>query len=413
MKVLILNALYHPNVTGGAERSVQLLAESLVHQGVEVVVASTVARGKARTDHINGVRVVYVPMVNVHWPYDGVARSGLQRKLWHVLDAYNPLMRAAVAALIRQETPTVVHTNNLQGFSVSAWSAARTARLPVLHTLRDYYLSCARASRYHGGRNCVQTCLECRPFGTTRRLASAQVAGVAGISRFILEVHRGLGFFSQARVWQMIPHASWMTAAASLPRPASPVVTFGYLGRLEAMKGLDVLLDSFGARTDAGWRLLVAGEGSAAYLDHLRARHAALPARDAIHFSGWTDPDTFLRSIDVLVLPSLWHDPLPRVILEAAAHGVPTIASRRGGIPELIDDGVNGLLFEPDDPRALPAAVDGLLTDRARLDGLRMATLQHAGRRTDEHVATDYLYAYRVLLAPATASAAPVTSALG
>jgi len=96
MKVLMVNNLYTPNVRGGAERSVQLLAEALVRAGVEVTVATTDERAGAPVD-VNGVRVVTLAIANLYWPFGNAAPSPLRRKLWHLLDVYNPLMSRTTA----------------------------------------------------------------------------------------------------------------------------------------------------------------------------------------------------------------------------------------------------------------------------------------------------------------------------
>src|SRR5262245_36411571 len=190
----MLNTLYHPHVGGGAERSVQILAETLVAQHTEVVVVSTVSSEAPTTNVLNGVKVVSLPIANLYWPFDRIERSRLRRKLWHVIDLYNPAMKSAVARLIHQERPTILHTNNLQAISVAAWRAARKAQVPVLHTLRDYYLTCARCLRYRNGRLCGRTCGTCLPFLLVRKRVSAAVTGVVGNSRAIHDHHRELGF---------------------------------------------------------------------------------------------------------------------------------------------------------------------------------------------------------------------------
>jgi glycosyltransferase involved in cell wall biosynthesis len=398
MKILILNTLYHPYVRGGAERSVQALAEALAAQNTEVVVISTVGPGSRATDVINGVKVVYVPIANLYWPFDWVDRSPLQRKLWHIIDAYNPAMKAAVMRLIRQEQPSVIHTNNLQGLSIAAWHAARAARIPILHTLRDYYLTCARCSRYRNGRDCERTCWDCLPFLLARRQASACVAAVVGLSHSMLDHHHELGFFANASFKAVIHNAYPPISVARRTSSAALPFTFGYLGRLTPEKGIELLLDTFAARRDGGWGLLVAGEGTDSYCQWLHQQHAKLENRDAIRFLGWVDPAEFFTKVDILVVPSLWQEPLSRVILEAFAHGVPVIGSRRGGIPEQIEDGITGLLFDPDDPTALGTVIDRVLQDRTLSERLGQNALSRAREQAPERVSHKYREAYLAVL---------------
>ncbi|MBU2818033.1 glycosyltransferase family 4 protein, partial [Acidithiobacillus ferrooxidans] len=69
--------------------------------------------------------------------------------------------------------------------------------------------------------------------------------------------------------------------------------------------------------------------------------------------------------VDIVVVPSLWQEPLGLVVAEALAFGKPVIASKRGGIPEMIKDGENGLLFEPNRPEDLQESLHRLGSDRA------------------------------------------------
>jgi glycosyltransferase involved in cell wall biosynthesis len=396
MKILIVNSLYPPHLRGGAERSVQNLAESLADQDIEVVVASTVSRKSAATDFINGVKVVYLPIANLHWPFDHAIRPSLQRKLWHLIDVYNPAMKAELAHLISREQPSVLHTNNLQGISVAAWHAARAARIPILHTLRDYYLTCARCTRYRNSRICERTCWDCLPFLLARKQASGCVNGVVGVSRFILDHHCGMGFFPNTSFRAVIPHAVSPVSVAPRASTASQL-TFGYLGRLMPEKGAELLLDTFAARKDAGWELFIAGEGDDDYCGSLRRRHAGLENRNAIRFLGWVEPAEFFSQLDILVVPSRWQEPSARVVVEALTCGVAVIASRRGGTPEQIEDGVTGLLFDPDGPTTLDKVIDRVVQDPSLARRLGQNARSRARENAPERIGVKYREAYRAV----------------
>jgi glycosyltransferase involved in cell wall biosynthesis len=398
VKILIVNSLYPPNVRGGAELSVQSLAESLVARGTEVVVATTAGQGATGISHFNAVKVVYLPVANLYWPFDHNARSAAQRKLWHILDVYNPVMKTRLARLIRRERPTIVHTSNLQGLSVAAWYAARAERVPIVHTLQDYYLTCARCSRYRDGRNCERTCWDCLPFLLARKRASACVAGVVGVSRFILDHHRDLGLFVNATISAVIPHVSPRGTVHRKANSPQASLTFGYLGRLVPEKGIELLLDTFAARGDKGWELLIAGEADNKYSRQLQQRHADLQNRSAIRFLGWVEPVEFFNQVDVLIVPSRWQEPLARVVQEAYAYGVPVVASNRGGMPEQIEDGVIGLLFDPDDPNSLAKAVNRILEDRSLAGRLGQNVRRRAEQNSMECVVNEYRNVYRSVL---------------
>jgi glycosyltransferase involved in cell wall biosynthesis len=101
---------------------------------------------------------------------------------------------------------------------------------------------------------------------------------------------------------------------------------FGFIGRIENNKGIALLLE---AASRLGEKVLVAGSGDDALRVTLEAR---FPGQ--ADWCGWVEPGQFFRRIDVLVVPSLWPEPFGRVVAEAAAYGVPVIATAVGGIPE-------------------------------------------------------------------------------
>jgi glycogen(starch) synthase len=146
--------------------------------------------------------------------------------------------------------------------------------------------------------------------------------------------------------------------------PDVPQPRVGYLGRLARQKRPDLLLHAF-ARMAQPAHLVVVGDGpDAARVRRLAARS---PARDRIVRRGFVphaQVPAVLASLDVLVLPSAYEE-LGSVLIEAMAAGLPVVATRVGGIPEVVADGETGLLVPPGDAPALAAAVDRLLADPA------------------------------------------------
>jgi glycosyltransferase involved in cell wall biosynthesis len=137
-------------------------------------------------------------------------------------------------------------------------------------------------------------------------------------------------------------------------------LTFGYLGRLEPAKGIEALLIAFQRLAAPNARLLIAGRGDGRYENELRSRFDS----KNIKFLGFCSPHDFFRQVDILVTPSLLHEGLGRTIIEAYAHGVPVIGSNRGGIPEIIEDGKTGFIFDPDHLETL------IIQMRKVIDGL-------------------------------------------
>jgi glycosyltransferase involved in cell wall biosynthesis len=113
----------------------------------------------------------------------------------------------------------------------------------------------------------------------------------------------------------------------------------------------------------------------------MRLRSGFAPARDRIHFVGFRDDvREQLGNCDLVVAPSR-REALPLTLIEAAAAGVPVVASRIGGVPEVVLDGKTGILVAPEDPAVLARAIEALIKNPA----LRARLGHTARRRYEDH----------------------------
>ena len=163
-----------------------------------------------------------------------------------------------------------------------------------------------------------------------------------------------------------------------------------YVGRIGPEKGLLVLIEALEQIANAGGTpplLLVAGSGTLGVEAHhavwetllgyerlVRERAAPLPVR-FLGDVGRQDLPTLYRAADIFVCPSVWEEPFGMVVIEAAAAGLPVIASAVGGLPEAVATGQTALLVPPGDPAALAGALQ-----RLHADGDERARLGHAGQ---------------------------------
>jgi glycosyltransferase involved in cell wall biosynthesis len=134
-----------------------------------------------------------------------------------------------------------------------------------------------------------------------------------------------------------------------------------FVGRLVTEKGIWILLEAFQRQTTADL-LVIVGEGP--LFAPLRKVISEQGLEQRVSLVGYVPPD-HLREIliecSLMIVPSIWQEPLGLVVLEGLACGVPVVASAVGGIPEMIDQGRNGLLVPASDSGALAAAIDGIL----------------------------------------------------
>jgi glycosyltransferase involved in cell wall biosynthesis len=175
-------------------------------------------------------------------------------------------------------------------------------------------------------------------------------------------------------------------AYAEPPREGPP--RFVFLGRMIPHKGVDWLLRAT-TRVRHDVRIELAGTGNQETEYRALAKRLGLDGR--VRFHGWLEGgavEELLRGARGLVFPSIWHEPAGLVAFEAITHGRAVIGSRVGGMAEMIDEGVNGLLVAPGNVTALAAAIDRLAGDRELARRMGEAGRRIAADRftTDAHL---------------------------
>jgi len=161
--------------------------------------------------------------------------------------------------------------------------------------------------------------------------------------------------------------------------PPRPLWTIGIIGRLTPIKGHAPLLKAMAAVVKLVPKvlLLVVGDAppeKAAYEQELRRLVEQLGLEKVVSFVGRRDDiPSLLAATDLLVMPSTYHEGFGRVVIEAGAAGVPVIATRVGGVVDVLEDHRTGLVVPPNDPAALSHAIVRLLKDRPFAAGLARA----------------------------------------
>ncbi|RYD50578.1 MAG: glycosyltransferase [Sphingobacteriales bacterium] len=359
MKIMFVVSGYYPE-GAGAGRSVRNLAEGVLQAGHDVsVVRLTQPKTKPFMEMIEGVRVHYLPIRNLYF-MGKIKRSPLKRFAWHLFDMFNPWAAYDFWKVVRKEKPDVINTSVIAGFSTSIFLVARFMGITLVHTMRDYYLMCPQNAMYRNGANCTGVCKGCKPFFHARKMVSGSVDLFLSNSEFVEERHRSLNFLKPETPCQVQFNMNEDDTISS-PRTLSTQgpVKLGFIGRVDPTKGIDILLKALTMVEFDNWELTIAGKGADAYIDHLRQTFPD----PRITFAGFAEPNAFYNNIDILICPSVYGEPLPRVVYEAYRAALPVIAARAGGIPEIVDDGVTGFSYEPYDVAALASHIQQLASN--------------------------------------------------
>ena len=363
MRLTFLNTLYPPYGAAGAETTLRLLAAQMMGRGHHCNVVTLTPGWRAELREIDGIPVHYIPLANIFWPH-GANKTLPWRVMFQAIEAYNPVMKRRLTRLLRRLSPDAVNFHNLQGFSASAWAAAQDLRIPIVQTLHDYYTACPRSAMWRPDRgNCASLCAECRVFSRPRRAMSGIPDMVTCVSNRVFDRLTDAGAFPRALAGQQpIRIIRGNNAADALPDVAPPVpgttLRLGFMGRLDPSKGLENLIDAVRRLPEGAASLRIAGTGKPDYTATLHTRAAGAAN---ISFVGHSAPPEFFPAIDLLVIPSIWEDPFPRVYHEALAYGVPSLATPLGGLSEVVEHGRNGFLVAGTDAEALFASLSELI----------------------------------------------------
>ncbi len=333
------------------------------------------------------VRRIYVNRIGRRFPFPGV----------NLLQSRNAHIESSFDRFLTEKKPDVVHFQHLAELSGGLIECARKRGLPTVVTLHDYWFLCHRiqllrpdSSRCSGPAQGWR-CAGCAGVGLPYPLAFLlgpltapryvrrtaylqQCLSMADLiiapSHFVRDRFVANGFPpDRIRVTDNGTATDWL--AEYRPQP-SDRLRFGYIGAVMHHKGVHNLVDAFCGLNTTSAELHIFGHAdyAPAYYETLKRT-----ARDRhIHFRGGfanREIGQVLSQIDVLFVPSIWHENSPVTIHEARLASIPVVASRIGGIPEFVTDGVSGLLHRPGDIKDLRSQMQRLIDEPLLLARLR------------------------------------------
>jgi len=305
-----------------------------------------------------------------------------------------------LTALVAAGRYDIIHCHGARGNMMGAL-LARSTSLPTVSTVHsDYRLD-------YLGRPLSRLI-----YGTINTLALRKLDYRIGVSDAMTDLLISRGFnpdklFTIYNGLDFTPHAISMSRAdffdsIGLETDDDSVVV-GIAARLNPVKDISTLIRGFATAQIScpHLRLLIAGDG--AEMDMLKGLASQLGVSGKVCFAGWiTDTDTFYASIDINTLTSL-SETFPYALTEGARAALPTISSRVGGVPYLIDHGVNGLLFQPGDAGALSKHLVALGCDPVLREQLGQRLYHKAKTEFSmEHTISRQLEIYKTILSRET-----------
>jgi glycosyltransferase involved in cell wall biosynthesis len=405
----ILLAVHHlpPRYTGGAENRAIRTAAALQERGyqVKVVCVENIQNGPddgvaCEKDVLNGVAIRRLSFDLSKVP--GEDRREYDNR-W-IRDYFDQAMRA--------DPPDLFHL--ISGYLITAGplQVAQILHIPTVVSLTDFWFLCPRINllRSNGELSTVPTqayrCVRCIQEEKRRYRWPGRL--VPGLSNSFWKLHTSKIKAMEQRsafLMQSLNSASRLISPSEFLRSmyiragldplkiefsrqgydyslhqaplrkehSSQHLTLAYIGQISQHKGIHLILEAFALLRSKRISLKIYGklDSEQRYSNSL-LKQAASDSR--IEFCGTFQPadlHELFRSIDVLVVPSLWYENSPNVILEAFAHRTPVLVTDLGGMKELVDDGLNGLLFKVGDPRDLALKIASVVELPEQLQKLR------------------------------------------
>jgi len=365
MRVLQVNKFYYPS--GGADKYCLYLEKALKAAGHEVAVFA-MADPKNEPSPWSDYFVSPIDFHSPRWS-EKVRLPGRM--------IYSREARRKFARLLDDFRPDIIHCHNIyHQLSPAILPEATKRKIPVIMHAHDYKLICPnyklftqeKFCRECPSKNSYWPCIKNNCYGHFSRSALASWEMYLHHKRWhIYEKNLDLLIAPSGFMKDQLIAAGWPTAKVALiynpaPKVSQRVPSSGeekdyllYFGRLSAEKGV---ADLIAAIKDTGANLHLAGSGP----EEIKLKKLAAPEIKSgqIKFLGQLAGGELVKEIGAakaVILPSRWPENMPLALLESLAKGKMIIAAAVGGLPEIIQDGVNGFLYPPGETEALKAKI--------------------------------------------------------
>jgi len=336
----------------------------------------------------------------------------------------NQIIAEKFGSILDEVKPNIVHIQHLMYLGAEIIEEIQKRRIPIVFTLHDYWLFCPQGQLLENSwKRCENKgketkCVQCilyqlsikkniffayyflkryfpdslfqvfkdiyLSYCKSTSLSETKVEGLIkeraayikdicskvnlfiAPSQFLREKFLRFGIHENRIIF--IPYGFNIDFFKNLNKIKSPRLRFGFIGNIMPAKGVHILIQCFNKIRNNNAELKIYGQASSYksirenYLKYIKK----IARNKNIKFMGGFDNNKIAEifaEIDILVVPSIWHENSPLVIQEAFLAKTPVIASRIGGIPELVKDGENGLLFNPADIKELGEKIEYIINN--------------------------------------------------
>lgn len=374
MKVLFLSNYFLPEFIGGAETYSYQLALGLVKRGFGLDVVTTRGAGEAAEIlYLNGLRIHrLVPRVFCRIN----SGTGNPLGLYFFNSLFNPLSHI-LRSYVKRIAPDIIHLQNITLFDTGVlYDLLRGGSVWTIH---DYWPICMFGSLYNRKKDmlCIRNCYECLYPRGVRWLGFSQlkerqkrlkklgkmVDTIISPSEYLKEK---LVEFNYVRGNKITVIRNGIDLDKFRATPPSDRKNIVFVGKICREKGCEYLVKAMPLvlKKIPEAKLLIGGfDEGGEQIRLIKLAHSLGLHRSVRFLEMAEDVRRYYREATVVVVPSIWSENCPMVVLEAMSSGRPVVCTRCGGIPEIVDDGINGFLVEPKNPKQIAERVIELLKD--------------------------------------------------
>ncbi len=369
MKILMVNKFLYPR--GGAETYFLKIGSYLERIGHRVEYFGMYDEKNTVSNSANG----YTSHMDFH-------TSGIRRILYPIRIIYSFQARERLRKVIRKFKPDIVHLNNINfQLTPSIIEEIHQHHIPMVQTVHDYQMLCPNHMMFNLlTKKPCDLCLEGSKWNCARYscIHASRLKSAIGSMEALLYVRRktyGLvdlficpSYFLEGKLQQAKQFLGKTEVLHNFieledsPEEEKKEDYILYFGRLSEEKGFGMFLNC--CRKLPHIKVRIAGTGP---LEHMCK---GIPNVEFVGFKTGDELDTLIKKAKFSVYPSIWYENCPLSILESEALGTPVIASKLGGIPELIEDNETGILIEDIHEDNLAKEIDALYRDSRKLQSM-------------------------------------------
>lgn len=405
MNIVLISTHLLPRSTGGVEVFTELLARTLARAGHTVTLFTAGWKTPVRS---GGVTIVYLPQLAAPLRLKGL-----------LMPVYEQLLKRKLAHEPAIQKADIINAVDIDSITMLAgWKPIQNRFVATIH---DYGLICANGLLLSGAHVSPDCCAEGKFLCLENRGLNPLAKRYLTLAYRIRKKYRDrklpllthavcVSRFVQKQLLRRAPHLRTAVIGNALPKqwwekpePKSRrSIDILYVGRLEWFKGTEYLLSALAplVAQRPKTRIMFVGGGRTRKHERLAQRLGIAHAVIFAHNQPFRTIDRYYARAKIVVVPSVWPEPCGRVIIEAMFWGAAVISTNRGGTPELIRNGVNGLLVPAADTNSLTRTIERILINPDQRKRLGRNAMRAARRRyKPDLIAGRYMHFYQSIIA--------------